>query len=127
LGEYERALAVADELLADLRHYGMRSEIPETLYLLSQALLGLDQADAARNRLQEATVEAESIGSQRMMWQILAALSRLEPDPAEADRLRQQASAIIDFIAGHIPTPDLRTSFLSLPDVQAVLEPGSST
>lgn len=126
LADYERALAVADELLGDLRQYGMRSEIPGTLYLLGQALLGLGRDEAARNRLQQAYAEAETIGSRRMMWQISFALSRLEPDPVEAERLRQQAREIIEFIAGHIRAPDLRASFLGLPKVQTVLAPGAS-
>jgi tetratricopeptide (TPR) repeat protein len=122
LGDCERALAVTDDLLADLRQYGMRSEIPRTLYLHSQALLGLGQDEAARNGLQEAYAEAEAIGSRRMLWQILFALSQLETDPVEAQRLRRQAQEIIEYIANHISYSQLRTSFLALPQVQAVFE-----
>ena len=68
----------------------------------------------------EARAEAEAIGSRRMLWQILFALSRLETDPTEAERLRQQAREIAKYIADHTP-PDLRASFLALPAVQAVL------
>ncbi|MCB0223227.1 MAG: AAA family ATPase [Anaerolineae bacterium] len=122
LGDYERALAVADDLLADLRRFGMRSEIPETLYLQGQILLGLGQAEAAQNRWREARAEAEAIGSRRMLWPILFALSQLEPDPVAAQDLRRQAQDTIDYIADHIGDADLRASFLATPQVQAVLE-----
>ncbi|MCB0211539.1 MAG: hypothetical protein KDJ52_19530, partial [Anaerolineae bacterium] len=124
---YKRALAVADELLTDLRQFGMRSEIPQILYLLAQALLGLGQDEAARNRLQEARIEAEAIGSRRMLWSILFALSRLEPDPVEAENLRRQAQAIIMYIVEHIHQPKLHASFLALPLVQALLAPPNGT
>ena len=65
--------------------------------------------------------EAEAIGSRRMLWQILGSLSRLETDPTEAKRLRQQAGEIAKYIADHISDPELQASFLGLPEVRAVL------
>jgi predicted ATPase len=126
LGDYEQALAVTDDLLADLRQYGMRSEIPRTLYFHSQALLGLGQDEAARSRLQEARAEAEAIGSRWMLWQISFVLSQLETDPIEAKHLRRQAGEMIEYIADHIDDLELRTSFLDLPHVRVIFELRSS-
>jgi hypothetical protein len=84
--------------------------------------MGLGQLEAARKTLLEARAAAEAIGSRRMLWQILFALSQLEMDPTEAKVLREQAREIINYIADHTPL-DLRTSFLGLPEVRMVLEP----
>lgn len=119
LGHYERAVAVTDDLLATLRQLGMGIYIPQALYLQGQALLALGQAETGRNRLLEAQTEAETIGSRRMLWQILATLAELETDPTEAERLRRQTREIVKYIADHTPA-DWRDSFLALPKVQAV-------
>ena len=120
--DYERAVTVTDVVLTDLRQFNMRLYIPTVLYIQAQALLGQGQAEAARERLLEARAEAETIGSRRMLWQILLALSKVETDPAEADNLRQQARETVEYIANHIDQDDLRQSFLNLPDVQAALD-----
>jgi tetratricopeptide (TPR) repeat protein len=119
-GDYERAMTAVDTLLTSLPQF--EADIPKALYLQSQALLGLGQDEAARECLLEARTKAESIGSQRMLWQILAMLATIETDPAEAKRLRQQARNIVEYIADQIPTSELRTSFLNLPHVRPVLD-----
>jgi ATP/maltotriose-dependent transcriptional regulator MalT len=119
-GHYERARAIAEEAIVVLRQLGVRIFLPSALYLQGQAWLGLGQPNAARDCWLAARAEAEAIGSRRMLWQILGSLSRLETDPTEAERLRQQAGEIAKYIADHTP-PDLRSSFLALPAVQAIL------
>jgi hypothetical protein len=56
-----------------------------------------------------------------MLWQILLALSRIETDPGEATRLRQQVQEIVESIANNIGDSELRASFLNLAEVQEVL------
>lgn len=119
-GNYERAKAIGEEALIAFRRLGMRPFLPSALYLLGRVWIGLDQPDAARDCWLAARAEAEAIGSRRLLWQILAALSRLEPDPLEAERLRKQAAEVIAFIAGHT-SAELRATFLALPVVRAVL------
>jgi tetratricopeptide (TPR) repeat protein len=123
-GDYTRAESVMDEALACLRNSGTRRYVSDVLYLKGQALLAQGQTDAARDTFMEARVTAEALGSRRMLWLILAALAEIEDGrghAAEAHSLRQQAREIILYIADHSP-PDLRISFLGLPDVRAVLE-----
>ena len=120
---YKRAVSMATNLLADLRQFEVQVYIPRALYLQGQAFLALDQTQVAYNCLQEARVEAETIGSQWILWQILAMLSQIETDPTESKRLRQQAQKIINDIADHTPL-GLRESFLNLPQVQQVLDKG---
>jgi tetratricopeptide (TPR) repeat protein len=121
-GESEQALTVTDALLADLRRYGIRLHMAHSLYLQGQALRGFGQDEAARTRLREARAEAEAVGSRRMLWRILYALSQLEAGRVEAERLRQHAEEIVEYVADNIHETALRASFLSLPDVRAVLE-----
>jgi DNA-binding SARP family transcriptional activator/predicted ATPase len=120
-GEFERAKAATEDLLARLRQYGMRSELPEALYLQGRALSGLGQGEAARGRLREARLEAEQMGSRRLQWRILSALSEMEEDGIQASRLRQGARDIVETISGHIVQAELRASFLKQPEVRAVL------
>jgi hypothetical protein len=83
-----------------------------------QAALGLRREEEARDCYLESLAEAEAIGSRRVQWRVLLALSQIEPDPAEAERLRGQARHVVDTIAEHIDQEDLRRSFLNLPDVR---------
>ncbi len=120
LGHSERARGLAEEAVVVVRQLGVRTFLPSALYLQGQACLSLGQPNAARECWLAARVEAEAIGSRRMLWQISLALSQLETDSTEAERLHHQAREIIEYIADHTP-PELRATFLALPAVQAVL------
>ncbi len=126
LQDHGHCLSVTDTLLAHLRHYNMRLFLPRALWLRGKALLGLGREEDARDTLSEARAEAEALGSRRMLWRILSALSQLEEDQAEADALRRRAREIIRTIVAHIDQMELRTSFLRLPEVRAVLSPDGS-
>ncbi len=139
-GNPARAISLTSDLADYLRRVGAGTFLPDALVVKGRALLAQGGADEARAVLIEARSEAEAIGSRRTLWQILAALSEVETrsgNQAEVTSLRQQARAIVDFIADHIGAPDpstsfgsaqdkgagldLRASFLSLPDVQSVM------
>jgi tetratricopeptide (TPR) repeat protein len=115
---YEGALTTTDDLLAILNQFDLRAHLPEALYLRGQILMAMGQTEAAHETLLEAQAKAEAVGSRRMLWQILFVLSQLETDPATAERLHRQAVEIVEYIAGHISDPELRASFLGLPQVQ---------
>lgn len=119
---YDEAISVANRWLPMLRQNGVQIYIPNMLHIRSQAQLALNQKEAAVESLLEARSIAEEIGSRRMLWLVLFALSQLEADPIEADNLRQQARRIIEYIADHIDETDLREVFLNHPDVRAVLD-----
>ncbi|HXV43608.1 MAG TPA: tetratricopeptide repeat protein, partial [Anaerolineae bacterium] len=120
-GDYERALAATNVLLATLNQAGMRAHMLEVLYLRGQILGAMGQTEEAYKTLLEAQAQAEAIGSRRMLWQILFALSQLETDPTKAKQWRKQAQEIVADIADNISEPELRASFLGLPQVQMVL------
>jgi tetratricopeptide (TPR) repeat protein len=122
--EYARAVTLMDEVLDYIHRAIRRPFIPEALYLKSQALRAQGQTGAALEALNAARAEAEALGSRRNLWPILAALSEIEAgrgNTVEAGALRQQAAELITFIANHIGDAELRTSFLALPRVRAVL------
>jgi tetratricopeptide (TPR) repeat protein len=118
---YPWVITESNHLLGQLRQSGMQSQIPKVLYWQGQALLALGQARAAYESLTKAQAAAEAIGSQVMVWQILAMLSQLETNPVEAERRHNQAQAIVKGIAGKVGDPELRAAFLRLPQVQTVL------
>jgi tetratricopeptide (TPR) repeat protein len=120
--DYDRALQLADELLDQLRRYGIRSYLPEVLDLSGQALSKLGRVEEAQTRLKEARDEAEAMGAKGNLWPILFHLSQLEKEPEEAARLGQEAREIVEFIANNTGKPSFRESFLELPEVQAVIE-----
>jgi ATP/maltotriose-dependent transcriptional regulator MalT len=120
-GHYQKAVAESYILLARLRQFDMQSQIPRALYLQGQALLRLGQVELARERLAEARTVAEAIGSQPMLWQILATLSQLEPDSSKANHLRHQAQEGVKHLADNVGNPELRRSFLDLAEVQELL------
>jgi tetratricopeptide (TPR) repeat protein len=128
-GDGARALALAERSLGIVREIGVRSFLATVLYYKGRALQLLGQLEEAAAVLSEARAEAEALGIRRDLWRILAALSDPRLDRGEAGRghadeaqtLRQQARDVITYITDHCPS-DLRASFLSLPEVRAVLD-----
>ncbi|HZY43928.1 MAG TPA: hypothetical protein VFF70_04185, partial [Anaerolineae bacterium] len=112
-----RAVSVIDGLLVRLDKFKIHSFRSDALHLKGKALIQLDRIAEARSVLHTARAEAEALGSRRMLWQILAALSRIEIEHRET--LRGQAREIVAYIAEHCPA-EVRASFLNLPDVRAL-------
>jgi tetratricopeptide (TPR) repeat protein len=117
-GDFERAMKVTDELFAQLVESGIRLHLPYVLYMQGQALLGLGQEENARQHLLESRSLAEEMGSRRVEWRALLALSQIESDPVRAERLRRRGRQVVDGIAAHIDQEDLRNSFLQRSDVR---------
>jgi tetratricopeptide (TPR) repeat protein len=119
-----RDVAHLDDQIAYLKNAGVRTFLPDALYLKSKALLAQGRAEEAHEALTQARAKAQAIGSQRSLWQILFALSQLEAQRGHtvaAQKLRRQAQEVVESIADHAGTSELRASFLNLPEVQAVL------
>lgn len=123
--DYAHVIGLMDDLTARLRKVGMRSFLPDALYLKGQALFAQEQFEAAGRILSEARAEAESLGSRRMLWQILALLRAIEAGRgrhAGARRLCAQARELIAYIADHMPKPELTASFMERPLVRAIMD-----
>lgn len=118
----QRALERMESLIGRMRQAGARLYLPEALFVHGIALLALNEPESARDVFMEAKRVGEKTGAQRMLWQILWELSRLETsagNSSDAILYRAQAQEIVGVIAGHSP-PDVRASFLALPEVRAV-------
>jgi tetratricopeptide (TPR) repeat protein len=122
-GEHAAALSTADELLSGLHAFHMRPYLADVLRLKGQALIGSGQWDEGYRTLAEARAEAESLGSRRVLWRILACLAetaeaRGRRDQAQA--FRREALEVIRFIADHTGSDELASSFLGTPAVRAL-------
>jgi len=102
---------------------GVRPLVPMVLFYLGRLHHKQGQIEMARTALQQARAEAEALEQRRVLWEILALQGQIAAEqgqPAEAEQLRQQARAILQFIIDHCPT-DLRPRLLNLPNVRSVL------
>ncbi|HEX6383488.1 MAG TPA: hypothetical protein VF177_02355, partial [Anaerolineae bacterium] len=121
--QFERALALVEETIAEIHPSGICLFLPDLLHVQGRALIALDQAEAGYRALLEARAEATRQGSRRSLWPILATLIRVETgqgNTAAAETYRQEAQAVVAYIADHIDDPGLRSAFLSLPDVRLI-------
>lgn len=124
-GNYEQARQQCDKLIDHLHRYQMQPLRADALYTKGQALLGLNESDAAYEVLQQARAEADRIGARWMLWQVLFSLSQIEAQRGnhqEAHALHRQACDLLLYIADHIGDDALRKSFLGRAAVRAVLE-----
>jgi predicted ATPase len=122
--DYPQAIAIVDRLVARLRQLDIKIFVSHALYTKSRALLAQNKVDEAYETLTMIRAEAEVMGLRRGLWPILYTLSQIEArrgNVSEADALRRQAQEIIEYMADHAP-PDLRNSFLALPQIRKVLE-----
>ncbi len=128
--DYERVIEVTDRLLAYLQDYQIRPFRADAFYIKSQALLGLGKLPEARRTLHLAQQDAQSLGSSRMLWQILFLLSHMEAcagNLEEAGELLHQARDIVLALADSIGDEELRESFLHQPHVRVVAGMGRIT
>jgi tetratricopeptide (TPR) repeat protein len=128
-GEPERAVALADEAIALDRPDSFRLGLVNALALKGRGLVALGRQAEAKATYEEARAVAEAIGSRRALWPILAALARLEAaqgNHAAAYELRRQSRVVLEYIADHISSPDLRASLFNLPDAREVMGQGET-
>src|SRR5205085_9119945 len=111
-------------LISFARQNSVRLLLADVLHLRGRVLRAAGRENDALAGLKDARLEAESLGSRRILWRILADLAELEArrggQPA-ARELRRQAAEIIDYIAEHAGSAELAESFINQPAAQAVL------
>jgi predicted ATPase len=119
--DISQANALADSAIEIASRFKLGRYLPEALFLKGKASTLLGNVSEARTALIQACIEAEKRGARRLLWQIIASLAGLEPDKEKSMALKAEASAIIDFIAGHIARKDLREAFLRSTSVYPIL------
>jgi tetratricopeptide (TPR) repeat protein len=123
-GNPKRAVEVLDQMLELAAAARRRPAVPEALLLRGRSLRALGELELAREALQRALKEAEELGSGRVHWRILLEQSRLEAasgNTSEAEQLRARAGSVISELAASIDDPELRRSFVALPDAREAL------
>ena len=123
-GHLARAVTLMTEVAASLQTMGLRFRLPDILHLRGQALAAQGRLAQARSDLQAARLEAIALNSRRTLWRILASLAEIEAQTGQhqqAEALRRQAVSILETIADHAPSPELRRSFLAQPNVHKIV------
>jgi tetratricopeptide (TPR) repeat protein len=122
--EAAQVLEVMQGQVAQLRGLGLTTYLPEALARLAQAWLRLGRVPEARAALAEALALAQAIGASMVEWRLLYALGGLEAEDgqaAQAEQAWQPARVLLREIAGRLPDPALRRSFLAQPEARALL------
>jgi tetratricopeptide (TPR) repeat protein len=121
--DYARALQACDRLIEYRASHRLRQDLPNVLYVKALALRKNGNENEVWTLLTEARVEAENTNARWIVWRILAELADIESERGQIEQaraLRAQAREIIEYIAAHTP-PELRASFLNVPDVRALM------
>jgi tetratricopeptide (TPR) repeat protein len=119
--DHAKAIAIADALVAEDRPFKLGQYLPEALFLQGQAHQMNGEQDLAKAAFEQARLAAETLGSRRLLWQILAALAETESDEQKAATFKAQAYETVQFIADHMKSDEFRSAFLQLPDLRALM------
>jgi len=125
-GEYQAALEISAKSSQRMKELDGGSYLPYALHNQGRALLALGRTAEAEEVFEECAQWAARQRSRYAWWKCLAALAELrlqQGDEAGVAAYREQAREVIEFIADHAGTEDLRDSFLNIPEVQEVVGP----
>jgi predicted negative regulator of RcsB-dependent stress response len=122
LGHLDRALERVEAVIQRLHQVRSRNYLAEAHWLQGRARVALGEVTQAREALQEAKVAAQVTSERPILWQVLVSLAEVEEtcsDAAAAGKLRDQARAVVGYIAEH--AGELRDVFLGQPAVAELL------
>jgi DNA-binding SARP family transcriptional activator len=111
-----------EERARSYREAGFGYLLANEQWLRGRAELALGQFEAAREALLKARETAEAQEERAVLWKVLAALADVEEafgDIEAADRLRDEAREVVDYIAEH--AGKIRDVFLGQPAVAQLL------
>jgi predicted ATPase/class 3 adenylate cyclase len=120
---YVMALETANYFLQTLKNQEIQLMVPDLINQKARALIGLNRREEAYQELLAARDMAEEQKCRRILWAILIDLAEIEVNEALAERYKQEALEIIQFISDKISDEKLRESFHALPKVQKVWQP----
>jgi DNA-binding SARP family transcriptional activator/tetratricopeptide (TPR) repeat protein len=122
LDQPENLFAGFEERMQPYREAGFGRLLADEHWLRGRAALALGQYEKARESLLKAKGAAEAQEERAILWKILVTLSELEQaqgDMAAANKFRDQARVVVDYIAAH--AGEMRDVFLSQPTVAKLL------
>ena len=118
--DHDRAIEEADALVDRLDRAHLLIYRPEALLLKGRALAAAGRTSEAEGTLRQARSTAERLGHRRILWEILAELGDVV-DGEERPTIVAEARDIVEALAGTLDE-ELRTCFLRLPQVRALLD-----
>lgn len=124
-GELDRATRCVEQLLGKYDELRLRHFKPGNLYLRARISSAAGNKEEAYKTLYDALELSDEMGAHREVWEMCAALSKLEAErgnESASAQLRERACTEVAFIADHAGTPELRETFLARTDVQLILE-----
>ncbi len=110
--DFSAASSLADSALQLAQDCKLGRYLPEALFLKGKLLFLCNEIKEAKIILEQARTEAKRLGSRRLLWQIFVTLADLESDEELALGIKAEAREIVQYIADHITSKDLRESFL---------------
>ena len=123
-GELDRAERRTEELLGKYDELRLLHFKPGILSLRARIELAAGNKGDAYKTLRDALTLSDEMGVHREVWEMCAALSRLETErgnePA-AQQLKERARDEAMMIAEHAGTSELSATFLSPPYLQLIL------
>jgi len=116
-----QAIAIIDPVIKDSQQFKVGQYLPEALFLKGQAHLMKSEQDLAKVAFEQARLSAQTIGSRRLLWQILAALAEIESNEEKSSALKARARETVQFVANHIRSDELRYLFLQSEGVKVLM------
>lgn len=113
--DFADALTLCEHLRVYAERTTLRQFLPDVMRAQADALVGLQQTDAAADVLEQARALASTMNARWSLWRILAASGRVETlrgNWQDAEAFRNQARAFIESIAARTPE-NYRARFLS--------------
>jgi predicted ATPase len=120
-GNVAEGVTLAESSIEIANEFKLGRYLAEALFLKGKGLALQGDVQEAKLALEQARAAAESLGSRRLLWQIIASLAEIETDPERVTALRMEARGIVQFIADHITDQDLREAFLQSTKASMVL------
>lgn len=114
--DYQHAVVIMDDLLAYNKRVAASAFCADALYIKAQAFVALNDVTEANTLLEQASVEADRCGNQRMRWPVLIALSQIKAgngNRREAEHLHAEACDIIHSVSQRAGRLKLRSAFLA--------------
>jgi tetratricopeptide (TPR) repeat protein len=113
-GQPAEALTTAQSARADMDRAGLRYFLPDIQLLETEALASLGRADEALVAAGVAEQTAVMLGSQRILWEILAVQAELTATQGDAEAAAtygRRAWQVVDQMAATLDAADMRDSF----------------
>ncbi len=122
-GDYDKALACADECLALAEQSDSRKNIVKGCRLRGQVFLAQGKLPEAEKELATALEIAQQVGNPPQLWKTQAALGNLrkaQGRPDDALQAYRDAIAVIEGVAARLSDGSLRDTFLNSDHVQGI-------